>query len=128
MIELSLSSAKNYNEALALTMKVFSWFTSMIASFKAFSDIKIEGICTYKDPGNYKFASVIICDKEYHERILDILKQPPIEFHEKYIASVADVEDESHLHKTPLGKTDVNEGEEEEKKPDEEESVPMKES
>ena len=103
MIELTLKDVyENLNEGMLMMMKILTWFSSVVQTRK---DLEIPGVIIANDKGNH---ALIICEEEQRNELVKILMQPPGEFKEKYIASVANeaAEESGEM------KIEVDEGEE----------------
>lgn len=107
MIELSWKALyENHNVDLMYMSNLLAWLTATIVEEQKSHAIMLTGFICINDEENKKLSALILCEGESQEKILTILKNPPGEFKEKYIACIVASE--------PMPVTEVLEEEDEE--------------
>lgn len=84
MIELLISSRFDNRMAMMWLARIVAWLTDVL---KDRADILLEGVLMMRDQPMHT-TSILICEGESQKLIIELLKQPPGEFKDKYIASV----------------------------------------
>lgn len=88
MIELLWNEINEEYDAMFYMSKLMAWLaTALIEHHKMYA---LNGVIVLRDK-NDKVASLLICDENLQENILQILQQPPGEYKGKYIAKIVDV-------------------------------------
>ena len=73
--------------------EIMVWFTKTLNESSDLENIVFDGfISCYQDPST--FSAFLLCDIDSHNRLLEILKQPPGEFVGKYIPRIVNSEKE----------------------------------
>lgn len=84
MIELLISSKFDCRMAMMWLSRIVAWLTDAI---KDREDILLEGVLLMRDQPMHT-TSILVCDGDSQKKIIEMLKQPPGEFKDKYVASV----------------------------------------
>lgn len=107
MIELLLVDILDFRLAFVLVTRICQWIAEQI---KEREDIILEGVIIARDSPEH-LTVLLLCEKEYHSKLLEILQQPPGEFVGKYIACVPAEEPEVVKEVKDEGKKDDDEKE-----------------
>lgn len=107
MIELLLVDLFDFRLAFVLVSRICQWIAEQI---KEREDIILEGVIIARDSPEH-LTVLLLCENIYHEKLLEILKQPPGEFVGKYIACVPAEEPEVVKEVTEEKKDDDSEKE-----------------
>ena len=86
MIELTLVKLTDFNEGVLLLNNILQWLAVILTTQEENKDIKWEGSLTVYDSVKPRVAAMLMCEGESEKRINELLKNPPGEYKEKYIA------------------------------------------
>jgi len=103
MIDVSIRNSAGYHENMMLIASLLAWLTKSLKDNKEFQDILLEGFVCYYDAMN-RVSTLLLCEGESEKAILEILKQPPGEFKDRYVACVANTEPIPVVEKKPIVK------------------------
>lgn len=125
MIDVSILNSAGYHENMVLISALIAWLTKSLKDNKEYQDILLEGFVCYYDNMN-RVSTLLLCEGESQKGILEILKQPPGEFKDRYVACVANIEPTPVVEKKSGGavelcKIDTDKKEDEK---EEEEKIP----
>ena len=87
MIE--LITDKYSDELMLMITRLLAWLVDEVHK-QINSDL--DGYTVIRDDAHTEMFVLLICDDKHHERLLDILKQPPEPFRGRYIARVVNME------------------------------------
>ena len=94
MIELTIPNYSSYQEGLLLMNNILQWLALTISSSEENHDIRINGTLCVFDDSKKRMACLIMCEGPSQKRIQELLKEPPNEYKEKYVACITSEEPE----------------------------------
>lgn len=85
MIEIIVMADGTYHEKFFLLTSLFNWVMSELKTKPDYQDIFVQGFLSLYDTSG-RASGLIMCVGEDMKGVLEILKQPPGEFKDKYVA------------------------------------------
>lgn len=92
MIELVLAHFDD--KSLQMLTALIMWVVQTLEDDPEYSGVKLDGYTVVRDEVKQDIFTLLVCEHENQKKILELLKQPPNLYKEKYIARIINLEPE----------------------------------